>query len=211
MTRGWHVCVQLATHFGLVGPASVHRLFKKMLTPSDANAWGDGAPEREGSICLGDFEKVISSDLQLMLPRHRLLGLWKALDADGSGLVCKGEWGRFMRFGSAERARPPPSGPAQPTPPADGAPPQMTPRRSRLTAHGDNPAAHEKQKLRAKRAAERKRHDERYVSQAYADNVATARMLEEEAQRLEAMLDGGKKGQGVAPERLPKILGARNA
>ena len=76
----------------------MHRLFKKMLTPVDDTAWGDGAPERSGSICLSDFERVTLTDLQLVLPRRRLLGLWKALDANGSGLVCMGEWGRFMRF-----------------------------------------------------------------------------------------------------------------
>ena len=178
---------RMAKHFGLVGPASVTRLFKKMLAPVDGKVWGD-VPERTGSICFGDFERVVRTQLRLghaAMPQVKLLALWKALDADGSGLVCQGEWGRFMRFGGAEtnvrEGR---------TPPA--------PRRSRV------PAADENDKIRVRRERERQLRDERYVLQVARQTQDKVNSLEREAARLEAMLhDDG--GASAAPLRLPRI------
>ena len=175
---------QLSSHFGLVGPASISRLFKMMLVPHEAKEWGE-APTRAGNICFQDFQRVVRSELKLELPERKLLSLWKALDADGSGLVCQGEWGRFMRFGGAEadgRAR-------------DNIPPDAeditgnpTPRRSRLTALGDNPVALGKQRERERKEVQRIGKEVRYVKETIIGIEAAASQLEEEAARLEAQL-----------------------
>ena len=77
---------------------------------------------------------------------------------------------------------------------------ELTPRRTRLTAQGDNPAADAKLRVRAQRVQEQREKEERYLQRLHVGMETTARQLEREAERLEALLD-----TGMAGTRLPKI------
>ena len=158
------------------------RLFKFMDT--------DGS----GMIEFDEFEHMIRKVLCLStdaLPQDRLLGLWHTIDADKSGRICQGEWGRFMRFGCAEACKPdswikfeeaPPDSP----PASHGAvSPRLTPRRTRIL-FGNNPMADDQARIRAQRAKQRDRDEsEREILRRVKEN---SRSLDAEAQRLEALL-----------------------
>jgi len=201
----------MASSIGRVGPASVNKLFKKMLVPEDSKTWGD-APKREGTITFSDFERVVRHELHLSsatMPQERLLGLWRALDADGNGLCELGEFMRFMRFGNADptncrmnpRHEPDAAAPAGAREDASGI---STPRRSRLAPQGENPDARAKERMRMRAHQQARERDVQEVKGIYGGYEAKARQLEREASKLEAQLASGARGAG-AGMRLPKI------
>ena len=59
-----------------------------------------------GQMAYREFMRMVRSELKqgaAELPKDELLALWKALDADGSGLVTIGEFGQFMKLGAPEK------------------------------------------------------------------------------------------------------------
>lgn len=143
-----------------------------------------------GMIEFDEFEGMVRRELQLNhddMPHVRLLSLWRAIDADGSGRVCRGEWGRFMRFGSAEVCDPN-KWINNDAGCSIGAPkPQVTPRRSRISL-GNNPMADAKARLRAHQAEERDRLKDDSDGDIARRLKENARSLDVEAQRLEALI-----------------------
>ena len=58
-----------------------------------------------GMIAYGELRQGLRQQLRLSkaeLPEARLRGLWKALDADASGWISCGEFGKFMRSGEGK-------------------------------------------------------------------------------------------------------------
>ena len=217
--------VHVSSHFGLIGPSSVNKLWKQMLVADDGSIWGEGV-QRSGSILYPDFERVVRNVLQLSsgaMPQEKLLALWQALDADGNGLVDQGEFVRFMRFGNANpmARKEQPEGRANKELESGGSSPLIprASRRSRISADGENPEARNKERarLRAQRRAQQR--DEAEVRGIYGGFEAKARQLEREALRLEAQLaealdqkaSGGhsapplRGGNGGNTPRLPNI------
>ena len=59
-----------------------------------------------GQMAYREFMRMVRSELKqgaAELPKDELLALWKALDADNSGLVTIGEFGQFMKLGAPEK------------------------------------------------------------------------------------------------------------
>ena len=195
--------VHLANHLGFVGPSSVNKLWKMMLVPEDGSTWGD-APPRTGSMCYADFERVVRNVLQLSsatMPQERLLGLWRALDADGNGLVNQGEFVRFMRFGSADtNARASVESFRQ-----HDTESTLTPQRSRISANGENPDARKKERARRRALQRAQQRDEREMQSIYDSCEARAKQLANEAARFEAQLAALDTSKGSGTPRLPKI------
>ena len=151
---------------GLFAPneRSFYHLFKFMDT--------DGSEVIE----FDEFESMVRKQLRLgpqEVPFDRLLGLWRAIDADGSGRVCAGEFGRFMRFGCADSLSEP-----------KGA---VTPRRTRIS-QGGNPMADAQARLRAHRARQRDKETDDSQGEAARRVKQSARGLDMEAQRLAAQI-----------------------
>ena len=160
-----------------------YRLFKYM----DA----DGSEMIE----FDEFESMVRKQLQLSpseLPHERLVGLWRAIDADGSGRVCQGEFGRFMRFGCAEVCDP--DSWIKMDPNANSTPQwQATPRRTRIS-QGGNPMADAQALLRARRARQRDKEREDSQGDVARRVKESTRGLDMEAQRLEALIAEKERG-----------------
>ena len=194
----------LHDNFGLVGPASVNRLWKKMLVPMGPSGTGEAnwgtPPPREGSINFADFERVVAEELHLDMPQEKLMSLWRALDADGNGTVEQGEFIRFMRFGSADTdARLGEAGDLlrQAQPPAlDLGSSAPSPRRSKLSEKGDSPVARKKERQRMRQMMEAQKEEARFAAKTFVQQQRTSRELEKEAERLEKLLEASQHGGG---------------
>lgn len=56
--------------------------------------------KESGKVTIEEFQTACREDLHLstnMLPEEKLWRLWRALDENENGFICAGEWGRFMR------------------------------------------------------------------------------------------------------------------
>lgn len=93
------------------------------------------------------------------MPKSRLLALWKALDEDGSGFICAGEFGRFMRANDGKRVAP-----------------------------IDQKVAEGREMIAQKRIDEQKRKEDEWTRRAAKRSEANARALQLETERLEAAL-----------------------
>ena len=76
-----------------------------------------------GMIAYGELRQGLRQQLRLgkaELPESRLRSLWKALDADASGWISCGEFGKFMRSGEGkgQKAKVRCFAPSRRTPPA---------------------------------------------------------------------------------------------
>ena len=148
-----------------------------------------------------EFETMVRRQLQLgssELPHERLVGLWRAIDADGSGRVCQGEWGRFMRFGCAEVCDPDSWIKMEGAAATAAAGQAATPRRTRIS-QGGNPMADAQARLRARRARQRDRDMDDSAGDVARRVKESARGLGLEAERLEALIR--EKEQGARGRR----------
>jgi Ca2+-binding EF-hand superfamily protein len=59
--------------------------------------------DRSGNISYWELQDLIRTELKLsnrVLSEEQLKAIWRSLDADASGLITSGEFGRFMRIGA---------------------------------------------------------------------------------------------------------------
>ena len=166
---------QMATLFA-PNERTFYRLFKYM--DADGN----------GMIEFDEFEDMVRRQLDMPtdeMSYARLLSLWRAIDKDGNGRVDQGEFGRFMRFGSAEVCDPDSWMKVEAA--AEPSTPQLTPRRTRISL-GSNPMADAKARIRSLRAQQRDRDRDDSERDVARRIKARAQSLDLEALRLESLL-----------------------
>ena len=109
-----------------------------------------------GRIQFEELRRMVRHELHLgkeVLPREKLLSLWKVLDENESGFICAGEWGRFMnQRGVVTNPLDPPSSPrrrrarrrrtsARPRPPVEGAGATRAAQAKKIAAEAEAEAA----------------------------------------------------------------------
>jgi Ca2+-binding EF-hand superfamily protein len=173
---------QLTTKLTALFPGS-HRGWIKLFKSMD----DDG----NGRITFEEMQIMVRQKLQLdksELPEGKLRAVWKAIDADASGFLSVGEFGRFMKKGATLLAQ---QAVAQETE-------DETARRRRVA----------KQEREAKKLAAEVAEDTR-LREASREHAALTRRLEEDARRLEEALRKKRfKGTDVRGT-LPPIGGMR--
>lgn len=135
--------------------------------------------DRSGRISLKEFIGMVREELKMlpsMVPEEELHAVWRALDADASGYITTGEFGRFMRLGKQDSK--------------------------------NKPKHTWKQKQRAQRAKSEEHIARVEAAKRFNKNAAR---LEQEALRLQRMLDGNYRPGEKEPVRLPPVGGRRNS
>ena len=119
--------------------------------------------KESGKVTIEEFRTACREDLHLstnMLPEEKLWRLWRALDENENGFICAGEWGRFMRAHA-------------PAGVDDGQVAATAPYARALQAH----------------EVGRTRETELWALQTAQRSNELARSMEDEAARLQAILD----------------------